>query len=49
MLTEAGRETEALTLAEDENAPLPKLHALLGTAQGLLTRVAFKEQASASK
>ena len=49
MLTEAGRETEALTLAEDENAPLPRLHALLGTAQGLLTRVAFKEQASASK
>jgi tetratricopeptide (TPR) repeat protein len=49
MLTEAGRETEALTLAEDENAPLPKLHALLGTAQGLLTRVASKERASASK
>jgi tetratricopeptide (TPR) repeat protein len=49
MLTEAGRETEALTLAEDENAPLPKLHALLGTAQGLLTRVASEEQASASK
>jgi len=49
MLTEAGRETEALTLAEDEKAPLPKLHALLGTAQGLLTRVASKERASASK
>jgi len=49
MLTEAGRETEALTLAEDENAPLPKLHALLGTAQGLLTRVASKERTSASK
>jgi hypothetical protein len=49
MLTEAGRETEALTLAEDENAPLPKLHALLGTAQGLLTRVASKERASANK
>jgi hypothetical protein len=49
MLTEAGRETEALTLAEDENAPLPKLHALLGTAEGLLTRVASKERTSASK
>jgi len=49
MLTEAGRETEALTLAEGENAPLPKLHALLGTAQGLLTRVASKERTSASK
>ena len=49
MLTEAGRETEALTLAEDENAPLPRLHALLGTAQGLLTRVASKERTSASK
>jgi tetratricopeptide (TPR) repeat protein len=49
MLTEAGRETEALSLAEDENAPLPKLYALLGTAQGLLTRLAAKERASASR
>ena len=49
MLTEAGRETEALTLAEGENAPFPKLHALLGTAQGLLTRVASEEGASARK
>jgi tetratricopeptide (TPR) repeat protein len=46
MLTEAGRENEALSLAEGEAAPLPKLHALLGTAQGLLTRVASKERAS---
>jgi tetratricopeptide (TPR) repeat protein len=49
MLTEAGRETEALTLAEGENAPLPKLHALLGTAQGLLARVASEEGASTRK
>jgi tetratricopeptide (TPR) repeat protein len=44
MLTEAGRETEALALAEDENAPLPKLYALLGTAQGFLARVASSEK-----
>lgn len=49
MLAEAGRENEAVTLAEDENAPLPKLYALLGTAQGLLTRVASEAQASARK
>ena len=49
MLTEAGREKEALTLAEGENAPLPRIHALLGTAQGLLTRVATRERASASR
>jgi len=49
MLTEAGQGTQALTLAEDENAPLPKLHALLGTAEGLLTRVASEERTSATK
>lgn len=49
MLAEAGQENEAVALAEHENAPLPKLHALLGTAQGLLTRVASEEQASARK
>lgn len=42
MLAEAGRENEAVTLAEDEDSPLPKLYALLGTAQGLLTRAARK-------
>jgi hypothetical protein len=49
MLAEAGRENEAVALAEDENAPPPKLHALLGTAQGLLVHVASEEQASARK
>ena len=49
MLAEAGRENEAVALAEHENAAVPKLHALLGTAQGLLTRVASEEQASARK
>jgi tetratricopeptide (TPR) repeat protein len=49
MLAEAGRDNEAVTLAEDEDSPLPKLHALLGTADGLLTRVASEEQASTAR
>jgi tetratricopeptide (TPR) repeat protein len=49
MLAEAGRENEAVTLAEDEDSPHPKLYALLGTAQGLLTRAASEEQASTAK
>jgi hypothetical protein len=40
---------EALTLAEDEDSPLPKLYALLGTAQGLLTRIVSEEQASTAR
>lgn len=49
MLSEADRQNEALTLAEGENAPYPKLYALLGTAEGLLTRIASEQQAAASK
>jgi tetratricopeptide (TPR) repeat protein len=49
MLVEAGREHEALTIAEDEDSPLPKLYALLGTAQGFLARVPSEEQASAAR
>jgi tetratricopeptide (TPR) repeat protein len=49
MLADAGRENEAVTLAERENAPLPKLYALVGTAQGLLTHAASEEEASAKK
>ncbi len=49
MLAEAGRENEAVTLAEDEDSPHPKLYALLGTAEGLLTRAASEEQASTAK
>ena len=49
MLAEAGRENEAVTIAEDEDSPQPKLYALLGTAQGLLTRAASEAQASTAK
>jgi len=49
MLAEAGRENEAVTLAEDEDSPLPKLYALLGTAEGLLTRIVSEEQASTAR
>jgi hypothetical protein len=49
MLAEAGRENEAVTLAEDEDSPLPKLYALLGTAEGLVTRIVSEEQASTAR
>lgn len=38
MLVHAGRETEAISLAESETAPHPRAYALLGTATALLDK-----------
>jgi hypothetical protein len=38
MLVRAGRETEAISLAESETAPHPKAYALLGTATALIDK-----------
>lgn len=49
MLAEAGKANEALAVADDESAAYPKLYALLGTAQGLLSHALAEETAAAKK
>lgn len=49
MLAEAGRANEAVAVADDESAAYPKLYALLGTAQGLLSHALAEEKAAAKK
>ena len=49
LLADAGRQNEAVTLAEHEDSALPKLYALLGTAQGVLSHIASEEQASTAR
>ena len=46
LMVEAGKTSEALELARDEEAALPKAYALLGTASGLLDQIEAERKKS---